>query len=232
MRNLKDSLVYKYNALIKGFLKDQGVSLGEEVALAVSGGSDSVFLAYMLLSSKKPLLDKSKTTIIHVNHHWRKESVEDELFVQTLGKDLGVPVKIYNVYPQEGNKESAELIARKQRKEIFKKYPMVLTGHTSDDLFETILWKTLQGRDPENGIKVSHENEVRPLLFLTKQEMQSVLNSLSLSWKEDWTNHDGKLLRSKMRAGIMKVLQKDFPEAQDLVVKKSLKRQRERKNKD
>src|SRR5690606_22033348 len=115
--------------------------------------------------------------------------------------------------------------ARRQRKEIFKNYETVLTGHTADDLYETILWKTLQGRDPENGIKVHHQNEIRPLLFLSKEEIQKVLKDLGVSWHEDRTNHDGKLLRSKMRSRLMKVLKEDFPEARDVVVKKALRRQ-------
>lgn len=225
MRNEKTALVYKYNALIKKFLDDHGAVLSnKEVALAVSGGSDSVFLATLLLSSKKPLFPLKKAVIVHVNHHWREEAKDDEDFVKALGERFKVSVETYDVYPRDSS-VSAELEARNQRKAIFKNYETVLTGHTSDDLYETILWKTLQGRDPGTGIKVVHENEIRPLLFLTKDEIQKALKTLSVSWKEDRTNHDGKLLRSKMRAGLMKVLDQDFPEAKSTVVKKALAKQ-------
>ena len=225
MRSERHALVYKYNALIKTFLEKYQISFkNKSVALAVSGGSDSVFLATMLLQAKKSLMDFSRVRIVHINHHWREESFEDEKFVKDLGAKYLIPVDVYHVYPEKTG-ESAELQARNQRKEIFKQYEVVLTGHTSDDLFETILWKTLQGKNPENGILVSYENEVRPLLSFKKEEMQSVLNKIGVSWVEDRTNHDGVLLRSKMRKNLMKVLKEDFPFSQDTVVKKALEGQ-------
>lgn len=225
MRNEQDALIYKYNVLIRSFLKDCGISLSGNIALAVSGGSDSIFLATVLLSAKKPLLDLSKVRIIHINHNWRDDSKEDENLVLELGRKFSVPVDVYQVYPKD-SKESPELEARNQRKEIFAKYDCVLTGHTSDDLFETVLWKTLQGKDPENGIKVQHDNEIRPLLNFTKAEMQSVLTLMKVDWKEDSTNHDGILLRSKMRQKLMKVIQEDFSDSQKVVVQKCLQRQK------
>lgn len=225
MNSKNQSLVYKYNAKILKFLNSYGISLQGPVALAVSGGSDSVFLATMLLSSKKPIVDKEKVRIIHVNHNWRKDSFKDEELVRSLGEKFGVPVDVFHVQPLKG-KESPELLARNQRKEIFEKYPMVLTGHTSDDLFETVLWKTLQGKNAENGIKVKHKNEVRPLLSFSKEEMQKVLVVLGVKWVEDSTNHDGVLLRSKMRKNLMKVISQDFPDSKNTVVSRSLENQR------
>lgn len=198
----------------------------KNVAIAVSGGSDSVFLAQLLLSFENKLIDKSSTRIMHINHNWRGEdSLQDQQFVEALAKQLGVPCDVYQCYPDLSSKESPELLARNQRKEIFAKYETVLTGHNADDLYETILWKTLQGRNPEDGILVVHQNEVRPLLQFTKVEMQNFLTQINQPWKEDSTNHDGKLLRSKMRQKLMPTLDQTFPDAKMTVVEKALDRQ-------
>lgn len=198
----------------------------KNAALAVSGGSDSVFLTHLLLSFDNKLIDKSTAKIIHINHNWRGyESYKDQLFVKKLGQQFGVPVEVFQVHPDKDSKESPELMARNQRKEIFSKFSTVLTGHTADDLFETLLWKTLQGRDPGVGIKVQHENELRLLLQFTKEEMQSYLVEIEQSWREDLTNHDGVLLRSKMRKELLPTLTQVFPSSKMTVVKNSLEKQ-------
>lgn len=199
----------------------------KNAAIAVSGGSDSIHLAKILLSDKlSKIIDISSVKIVHINHNWRgEESKLDEKFVQDFGKKLGVQVDVYNVYPNKNGKESPELQARNQRKEIFSKYDFVFTGHTEDDLFETILWKTLQGRDPGVGIKVVHGNEIRPSLVFSKEEIKNCLNSINQEWKEDKTNHDGKLLRSKMRKDLLPTLTRVFPESKRAIINSSLDKQ-------
>lgn len=199
----------------------------KNVTLAVSGGSDSIYLAHVLLNDVgSKIIDRATVRLLHINHNWRAEaSLSDQTFVEALAKRYNVPCDVYHVYP-DLNGESPELQARNQRKEIFAKYPLVLTGHTADDLYETILWKTLQGRDPGVGIKVQHNNEVRPLLHLQKSEMQDYLKSINETWREDETNHDGKLLRSKMRRDLMPTLAQVFPDSLQTVVKKALERQK------
>lgn len=224
---MNKNIVYKYNAEILKLLKKHKISTPlKNVALAVSGGSDSVFLATILLSSKKPLLDKTNTRIVHINHNWRKEdSVRDQKLVESLSEKLGVPCDVYQIYPDKTSKESPELLARTQRKEIFAKYDLVLTGHNADDLYETVIWKTLQGKNPENGIKVLHKNELRPLLGFEKEEMVKALIELGQTWGEDYTNHDGVLLRSKMRQKLMPALKEVFPDSKMVVVNKCLNNQ-------
>jgi tRNA(Ile)-lysidine synthase len=206
------------------FLKEKGISLPlKNVAIAVSGGSDSVALLHFLMESKNRFIKQESARVIHINHNWRgQESLNDQNFVESLASHYNIPCDVVSVNPPLDNKLSAESFARLQRKGAFSKYETVLTAHTSDDLYETILWKTFQAKDPGVGIKFQHQNEIRPFLIFDKAFLQSYLKSCGHIWREDHTNHDGKLLRSKMRQKLMPTLKEVFPESKDLVVKKAL----------
>ena len=206
------------------FLREKGFSLPlKNVAIAVSGGSDSVALFHLLMQTNNKIIDQSSARVVHINHNWRGlQSLNDQKFVEALAARYNLPCDSYSVSPPEDNSLSAESYARLQRKEAFSKYEAVLTAHTSNDLYETILWKTLQGKDPGVGIKIQHSNEIRPFLIFEKSLLQSYLTSYNFTWCEDATNHDGKLLRSMMRKKLMPTLKEIFPDSKDLVVKKAL----------
>jgi tRNA(Ile)-lysidine synthetase-like protein len=206
------------------FLKEKGFALPlKNVAIAVSGGSDSIALLHLLMKTGNKIIEKSSARVIHINHNWRgASSLSDQQFVEDLAAHYQIPCIVHSVSPPQDNTLSAESFARLQRKEAFSKFELVLTAHTTDDLYETIIWKTLQAKDPGVGIKIKHENEVRPFLIFEKSLLQAYLKSESLKWCEDVTNHDGKLLRSKMRKKLMPMLKEIFPDSKDQVVKKAL----------
>ena len=109
-------------------------------------------------------------------------------------------------------------MARNERKKIFsdleKEGYVVLTAHHADDVAETLIWRLCSGKmdGHEAGILFRTGNELRPFLTSRKDELKLFLSEEGLSWREDRTNHEGKLLRSKMRMKLMPVLSEIFPD--------------------
>lgn len=214
-----------YVSVVK-HLKKTGLTLPlKNVTFAVSGGSDSVAMAHLMLNWPGNLVDKTTAKIIHINHHWREDSYLDEELVKKLANSMGVKFQAYHVKPIQLKNSSPESLAREQRKEIFSQYELVLTAHNANDVVETILWKTMQGKEYGVGIKIQHQNQLRPLLWCDKNLLQSYLLEQKVQWREDSTNHDGKLLRSKMRQKLMPMIKEIFPESQTQVLKNSLQAQ-------
>src|SRR5690242_13334001 len=94
------------------FLKEQGVRLpiDSDILIGVSGGSDSVALAHLLLKYGRRILSPKQVAILHINHGWRgSESDEDEAFVKALGVRFRVPVHVEKgTPPKTGSGKSWE----------------------------------------------------------------------------------------------------------------------------
>jgi tRNA(Ile)-lysidine synthetase-like protein len=197
----------------------------------VSGGADSLALAVLLTKYGRRIIDPKKVIWLHVNHGWRGvESDEDAKAVKVIGQKLGAQVIVKTVSSrtlQQFKKDSPENEARQRRKKIFndclKKYPgsLLLTAHHQDDLFETLLWRIMTGAMENNshGIFYKYNNEYRPLLKITKVQLEDFLREENINWCIDRTNFEGKLLRSKMRLELIPALVKIFPKAKDHVIK-------------
>ena len=208
------------------FLRDHGVQLPIQVPvfIAVSGGSDSVALAQLLVKYGRRVTPKENIRLIHVNHGWRgKASDKDAEFVRALSKELKVPVSIIRAKktkPALG--DSWEDDARQVRKEIFAKASksagntaVILTAHQAEDLAETVLWRLMTGASDSHGggILVQHGNEIRPFLRTRKAVLQDFLKEEKQLWKEDITNHEGRFFRSKLRLELFPILEKLFPKS-------------------
>ena len=217
-------------------LREHGVELPlKKAAIAVSGGSDSMALALLLCKYGRKIVAKENLLILHINHGWRgEESDGDEEYVREFANSMNVGLRIHQLSLKSKIKgKSPELVARNERKRIFQALWAeglpVFTAHQSDDLAETLLWRLCLGKfdDYSKGILVQYKSEIRPLLSSTKAELQSFLKEEGLTWREDRTNHDGILLRSKMRKKLMPHLVEVFPEAIGKMADYSLKKQKE-----
>jgi len=222
-----------------GFLKGQGVALpldtkDSHILIAVSGGSDSMALAHLVARYGRKVADRSKIRLLHINHGWRgAESDGDEAFVRERAKAWGVKLTVRRLKPlpyTAGSKagESLELLAREARKKIFAKEckagTVLLTAHQADDLAETLLWRLFTGSSKTHGggILAKHGHEVRPFLTARKATLQQYLREEGESWREDRTNHEGRFLRSQMRAQLMPLIEKLFPRAVEHLVRLAL----------
>lgn len=170
------------------------------IAVAVSGGADSVFLLHALHELGLA------AAVLHVNHALRgAESDSDEAFVRTLAQSLSLPVHVLAAPVEPGNIEQE---ARRARYEFFAEHiaqgtcDAVATGHTLDDQAETVLHRFLRGAGTAglSGIRPATESHIiRPLLELRRDDIRRWLNERGVAWREDTSNQNLAIQRNRIR---------------------------------
>ena len=186
------------------------------VGLAVSGGSDSVALAFLMTKGGRKRNAAKRFVILHVDHGLRKESKEEYRFVRALAKRLGVPFRGVHAKVERRRGESLEMAARRVRLEFFGKcvekfgLESIATGHHMDDVAETFLMKLR--RASLSGIRetsqVGNIRFVRPLLGCRDAELKDYLRKYGEEWREDASNDDTSIERNKVRHEVIPFLEK------------------------
>ena len=185
------------------------------IGLAVSGGSDSVALAFLLTKGGKKKNAAKRFIILHVDHGLRKESKAEYRFVRTLAKRLGVPFKGTHAKVVRRRGESLEMAARRVRLAFFEtcvktlKLDAIATGHHMDDVAETFLMKLR--RASLCGIRetsaVGAIRFVRPLLGCRDAELKDYLRKYGETWCEDASNDDTSIERNRVRHEVIPFLE-------------------------
>ena len=188
---------------------------GETVLTAVSGGADSVALADVLVSLV-PELDL-KVHLVHVNHGLRPEADAEQLSVERLAGDLGVPCHVERVtVRREPPWEGLEAEARRARHGAFRAVAerigaqRIATAHTADDQAETVLMRLLEGAGPRGlaGIAPVRGLLIRPLLEARRTDVEVHLRARGLAWMEDVSNRDPRFLRNRVRHDVLPFLER------------------------
>ena len=177
------------------------------IGLAVSGGSDSVALAFLLTKGGKKKNASKRFVVLHVDHGLRPESKEEYRFVKALAKRLGIPFRGTHAKVVRRKGESVEMAARRVRLAFFAKsmetlgLDAVATGHHMDDVAETFLMKLR--RATLAGIRETSEvagvKFVRPLLGCRDSELKDYLRKFGEEWREDASNGDVSIERNRVR---------------------------------
>ena len=186
------------------------------IGLAVSGGSDSVALAFLLTKGGKKRNAAKRFVILHVDHGLRPESKEEYHFVRALAKRLGIPFKGTHAKVVKHKGESLEMAARRVRLSFFAKCMKTLkldaiaTGHHMDDVAETFLMKLrrvslcgIREKSEVDGIRF-----VRPLLGCRDAELKAYLRKYGEEWREDASNDDVSIERNRIRHEVIPFLEK------------------------
>ena len=186
------------------------------IGLAVSGGSDSVALAFLLTKGGKRRNAAKRFVVLHVDHGLRKESKEEYTFVRSLAKRLGVPFKGTHAKVVRKHGESIEMAARRVRLAFFEKcmkslkLDAIATGHHMDDVAETFLMKLR--RVSLCGMRETSEvgaiRFVRPLLGCRDAELKAYLEKFGVSWREDASNGDVSIERNRVRHEVIPFLER------------------------
>ncbi len=196
---------------------------GETIAVALSGGKDSVCLLHLLLNLKNELNITVKA--VHVDHSIRgKESERDANFVFDLCKKLDVPLQTFKVNAvsfSEQNRLSLEQGARVLRYQIFDKVlsenfaDKIATAHHKNDSFETLLFNIFRGSglSGASGVKSVNGKIIRPLLSFSRQEIDDYIEKNELSFVEDSTNLDTTFTRNFIRKELTPKILERFPDA-------------------
>jgi tRNA(Ile)-lysidine synthase len=180
---------------------------GPRVIAAVSGGADSVCLLHVL----KELFPDRLAGVAHFNHKWRADaSDEDERFVAQLARQFALPFHRAEGTPMPGNKEQN---ARRARMAFFASLnTTVALGHTRDDQAETVLFRFLRGSGLAglSGIAPNANGLIRPLLEITRAEIERFLRARNIPWREDATNQDLTFARNRIRHDLLPQLARDW----------------------
>jgi tRNA(Ile)-lysidine synthase len=180
------------------------------IFVACSGGMDSIALCHLLKRNQ------IQFSIAHCNFGLRGiESDGDESFVEAYAKEFKIPfyTERYNTLElAKQNKTSIEEEARNLRYNFFGrlseeyKIEAFLTAHHLDDQVETILMRIIAGTGIQGlqGIPTFREpNYYRPLLHISRKEIQSYVSEYNIMYREDSSNSDLIYKRNMIRQEIL-----------------------------
>ena len=200
------------NKLLKFIREQDMVQPGDTVVCAVSGGADSVALLFALYLLKEKL--DISLEAAHFNHHLRgEESDRDEAFVAELCDRYEIHLHLGGGDIQPG-KKGLEAAARDARYGFLRNLPgKIATAHTADDNAETVLMHLIRGTGLKGlgGITPVHGNVIRPMLRITRQDVEAFLEEWCLSHIEDSSNETDAFLRNRVRHHVMPLLAAENP---------------------
>ena len=198
---------------VYSFIRQQRlVESGDTVICALSGGADSVALLYALYLLRDRLGIRLEAA--HFNHCLRgEESQADENYVRQLCEKLDIPLSISRgeVLPGEKGLENA---AREARYAFLRSLSgKIATAHTADDNAETVLMRLIRGTGLKGlgGIPPVNGCVIRPMLTVTRQNVEGFLREHDLPHVEDSTNAGDDFLRNRLRHHVLPLLQQENP---------------------
>lgn len=187
-----------------------------KIVVAVSGGADSSFLLHIL--AKLAPKYAFKLHLAHVNYGLRgKESDNDEAFVRKLARKYQLPLTVFS-FKKAPNKTYAEEELRNTRYAFFETlrqqlhFDLIALAHNQDDQAETVLMRILRGTGLAGlaAMKAKNGSLIRPLLTVSRQEIENYLQKHKLPFCTDHTNTKPIFTRNKIRLELLPYLEKHF----------------------
>lgn len=197
----------------------------KRIAVAVSGGSDSMALLHFVIENKF-----TDFFVVNFEHGIRGESsIKDSDFVLNYCKDRNIQCR---VVPLNTLDEVARLgltveeTARKLRYEYFDTLlkddvDYVLLAHHKQDQVETILMRIFRGTgiDGLEGIKQINNGIVRPFLYTDKSDIMAYIKENNIPYVEDETNQQNVYTRNFIRNELLPKIKEKYPKAEDSIVR-------------
>lgn len=194
--------------------------LSDQLALAVSGGKDSVFAAHALNELGYSF------KLVHCNFKLRgEESDQDQDFVEQLAAELsncnGFITKSFNTSKiVENQRSSIQAVARQLRYAFFQElydkgeFDYLITAHHKDDVIETFMINLyrVSGLKGLSGIPMSRDFYRRPLLDIRAEDIKQYVVDHGIVYREDRSNSDNKYLRNQFRNEILPQVSKTLPD--------------------
>lgn len=194
---------------------------GGTVLVGVSGGADSMCLLDLFCRLRHSL--GIHVVCAHVNHHLRRSSDGDERFVQKFSKQSGVPfISVSLKLKKSKGKSSIEETAREARLKALVRLAQrshadsIALAHQQDDAAETVLMRVLRGTGLQGlqGIlprrKIYDFPFIRPLLDLSRKDIEAYLRSRHLTYRTDPTNRQLHFFRNRIRLELLPLLERRY----------------------
>lgn len=195
----------------------------DSLVVAVSGGSDSVALLWLLLKLRKKY--SLKIAVAHLDHgFFPKESKRFLSFVQKISRRLNLPLYSKNVPVRQLAKkrnESLEEAGRNERYKFFEEIAVklkakIVTAHTLDDQAETLLMRIFRGTGLKGlaGIPAKRKQGrceiIRPLLDCQKKNLLAFLKENHIQHCADKSNKSGRFTRNRIRNNFLPKISRQF----------------------
>lgn len=197
------------------------IKTNDNLLVTVSGGMDSMFLLTYLFNKNY------KLAVAHCNFGLRgNESDGDEAFVKSFCKTNQIKFHTKRFETEtysKANGISIQMAARDLRYQWFNELceadlafgeTKIVTAHHKTDNAETILLNMVRGTGLKGleGISPISENKIRPLLCLTRDEIETLVKELKITYREDSSNKSDKYHRNRLRLNVLPELKKINPE--------------------
>lgn len=188
---------------------------GQTVTCAVSGGADSVVLLHLLQSAKEALDISLRAA--HFHHGLRETADRDEAFVTALCEAWQVPLAVGRGDAAAFAAEhglSVEEAARQLRYDfLLKQQGLIALAHHGDDQVETVLINLLRGTGLRGLCAMERQSGrlVRPLLEVTRREIEDYAKDRGLAYCTDETNEADDALRNRLRHHVVPLLKAENP---------------------
>ncbi|CAM2861335.1 tRNA lysidine(34) synthetase TilS [Hathewaya histolytica] len=207
--------------VMKSIRQHNMIDNGDKILVALSGGPDSVCLLHVLNKLRNEL--DIEICAAHVNHCLRgEESDKDEEYVVELCKNLNIELFRKRVDVKGYEKEhgvSCEVAGRNLRYNFFnelkEKYVInkIAVAHNANDQAETLLMRVMRGTGIDGlcGIKpVRDKVFIRPILNITRNEIESYCKRECLNPRIDKTNLENIYTRNKVRLELIPYMKENF----------------------
>lgn len=203
---LQEKLNYNINKLVD-FAPLVPKYFYTKIAVAVSGGVDSVALLILLYNWAQK--QKIEITALTVNHNLRPQSGSEVEYVEKLSENLGIKCRVFS-WNHANNFTNLQERARDGRYALMTEYCQqngifhLAIAHTKDDYTENFRIRTerkssIFGLSSSNINFINNIKIIRPLFDIPKHELIDYLTSNSIGWFEDQSNSSDKYHRNRVR---------------------------------
>ena len=199
----------------------QMIAAGDSVLVAVSGGPDSTALLHALVQLRPQL--RCRIRACHVHHGLRGPDADaDAQQAREFAQSLRVPFTEHRASVRshaEARRLSLEAAARAVRYRFLERAAdrgrasRIATGHTADDQAETVLLNLLRGAGPAGlaGIPPVRGRIIRPLLGVSRSEVERYCEAQKLTYRLDRSNLDTTFTRNRVRNEVLPALRQIQP---------------------
>lgn len=209
MKKQVEQTIKKYNLIEKG----------DKIVVGVSGGPDSMTLLTLLLKLKEKY--NLEIYVAHINHMIRENAKIDEEYVKEycLKNNIQCFVKRANVIEKaQKEKKGLEEVGREVRYNFFEEVlkntnsNKIAIAHNLNDRAETIIMNTLRGTGSSGlkGIETKRGKYIRPLLEISRKEIEKYCDENKINPRHDESNDDTTYTRNKIRNIVIPYLEKEF----------------------
>lgn len=188
---------------------------GQGIVVGLSGGIDSVALLHILVQLRKEGQPDFQLSALHVHHGISLFADEWDDFCHDACKQMDVAYSCLRVAVERSSKDGLEAAARRARHEVFAAADAdwLMLAHQRDDQAETLLFNLLRGSGIAGVAAMRELNGrlLRPMLTISRGEIEQYAQLHQLDWCEDESNADTRYSRNFLRRSIIPALTLRFP---------------------